>query len=126
MKYPGKTKMHHLKTTCCCVIKLQKTTLGMIINKIQNDGGKYHHDYSGLKASMEVSGNVWRIQDDLVAGKEIGDECNPLSPGTVRSIQSHMFQEIKSDVKNNLIKQLEKRRRIKNDRVTNTYNMTYE
>jgi hypothetical protein len=86
------------------------TTLGMIINKIQNDGGKYHHDYSGLKASMEVSGNVWGIQDDLVVDKEIGEKDNPLSPGTVRSIQSHIFQEIKSDVKNNLIKLDEKKK----------------
>jgi DNA-binding HxlR family transcriptional regulator len=48
------------------------TTLDMIIGKIQDDGGKYHHDYSGAKGSMELSGLVWGIQDDLVIGKEIG------------------------------------------------------
>ncbi len=86
------------------------TTLDMIIGKIQDDGGKYHHDYSSAKASMELSGLVWGVQDDLVIDKEIGEKDNPLSPGTVRSIQSHMFQEIKSDVKNNLIKLDEKKK----------------
>ena len=86
------------------------TTLDMIIGKIQDDGGKYHHDYSGAKASMELSGNVWGIQDDLVIGKEIGEKDNPLLPGIVRSTQAHIFREIKSAVKNNLIKLDEKKK----------------
>jgi len=86
------------------------TTLDMIIGKIQDDGGKYHHDYSGTKGSMELSGLVWGIQDDLVIGKEIGEKDNPLLPDIVRSTQAYMFQEIKSAAKNNLIKLDEKKK----------------
>jgi DNA-binding HxlR family transcriptional regulator len=86
------------------------TTLDMIIGKIQDNGGKYHHDYSGAKASMELSGNIWGIQDDLVIDKEIGDKDNPLLPGIVRSTQAYIFREIKSAAKNNLIKLDEKKK----------------
>nr|MCH9657448.1 hypothetical protein [archaeon] len=86
------------------------TTLDMIIGKIQDDDGKYHHDYSGAKASMELSGNVWGIQDDLVIGKDIGEKDNPLLPDIVRSTQAHIFREIKSAAKNNLIKLDEKKK----------------
>jgi DNA-binding HxlR family transcriptional regulator len=86
------------------------TTLDMIIGKIQDDGGKYHHDYSGAKGSMELSGLVWGIQDDLVIGKEIGEKDNPMLPGIVRSTQAHIFREIKSAAKNNLIKLDEKKK----------------
>ncbi len=86
------------------------TTLDMIINKIQDDGGKYYHDYSGSKGSMELSGLAWGIQDDLVIDKEIGEKDNPLLPGIVRSTQAHMFREIKSAAKNNLIKLDEKKK----------------
>ncbi len=80
------------------------TTLDMIIGKIQDEGGKYHHDYSGAKGSMELSGLVWGIQDDLVIGKEIGEKDNPMLPDIARSTQAHIFREIKSAAKNNLIK----------------------
>jgi len=86
------------------------TTLDMIIGKIQDDGGKYHHDYSDAKGSMELSGLVWGIQDDLVIGKDIGEKDNPMLPGIVRSTQAHIFREIKSAVKNNLIKLDEKKK----------------
>ena len=86
------------------------TTLDMIISKIQDDGGKYHHDYSDAKGSMELSGLVWGIQDDLVIGKDIGEKDNPMLPGIVRSTQAHIFREIKSAVKNNLIKLDEKKK----------------
>ena len=86
------------------------TTLDMIINKIQDEGGKYHHDYSGAKGSMELSGNVWGIQDDLIISKEIGEKDNPLLSNIVRSTQDHMYQEIKLAAKNNLIKLDEKKK----------------
>jgi len=91
-------------------ILFKMTTLDMIIGKIQDDGGKYHHDYSGAKASMELSGLPWGVQDDLVIDKEIGDKDNPLLPGIVRSTQAHMYREIKSAAKNNLIKLDEKKK----------------
>ena len=89
---------------------VKMTTLDMIIGKIQDEGGKYHHDYSGAKGSMELSGNIWGIQDDLVIGKEIGEKDNPMLPDIIRSTQAHMFREIRSAAKNNRIKFDEKKK----------------
>ena len=79
------------------------TTLDFIINRILDNGGKHHHDYSELKSSMDVAGVPWGIRDDLVFDKNINEKSNPLPNYLVGTIQSRIFRDIQTAVKKNLI-----------------------
>jgi len=61
----------------------------------------------GVQGQMRFKkGLIGIVSDD----KEIGEKDNPLLPGIVRSTQAHIFREIKSAAKNNLIKLDEKKK----------------
>ena len=78
--------------------------LGMTINKIIEDGGSYHDNYSHWYDLMEYDFQLpWGIQDDICYEKNLS-KVLPISKETAAETQRTLYRCIKEDVKNGKIK----------------------
>ena len=78
--------------------------LGMTINKILEDGGSYHDNYSHWYDLMEYDFQLpWGIQDDVCYSREIS-RVLPISKETAGEVQRTLYNCIKEDVKKGKIR----------------------
>jgi predicted transcriptional regulator len=74
-------------------------TLGMTINKILEDGGSYHDDYSEIFINTAIVYELpWGIQDGVCFSKNLS-KILPISSDTAREVQRTLYNCILNDVK---------------------------
>lgn len=74
-------------------------TLGMIINKILEDGGSYHDDYSEIFINTAIAYELpWGIQDGICYDKNLSKTL-PISKDTAKEMQRTLYNCILDDVK---------------------------
>jgi len=74
-------------------------TLGMTINKILEDGGSYHDDYSEIFINTAIVYELpWGIQDGVCYDRNLS-KVLPISSDTAKEMQRTLYNCIKNDVK---------------------------
>jgi len=74
-------------------------TLGMTINKILEDGGSYHDDYSEIFINTAIAYELpWGIQDGICYDRNLS-KVLPISADTAKEMQRTLYNCIKNDVK---------------------------
>lgn len=78
--------------------------LGMMINKILEDGGSYHDDYSRFFSTVLYDFQLpWGIQDDVCYSKEL-TKILPISKETAGEVHRALYNSIKEEVKQGKIR----------------------
>ena len=77
--------------------------LGWGTNDILENGGKYYEGYSGLQNFMWYADLSWETQDDLVIDKNL-KKINPITTKTAQKLQEVLYNSIKDDVENGIVK----------------------
>ena len=72
---------------------------GMFLNSIQDRGGRYIQDYSGMRGEMYATELKWGPEDDLIIDKKLEGKANPISRELALDLQKYIFKKIYDDTK---------------------------
>lgn len=72
---------------------LNTMTMGIIIDQIKKQGGKYFHDYSGLRPDFVSKGVPLGIKDDVVIDKSLEKQLAPILRQIVKNTQNDIFDK---------------------------------
>jgi len=70
---------------------------GMWLNSIQDRGGHYIQDYSGMRGEMYASELKWGPEDDLIIDKKLDGKANPISRELALDLQKFIFKKLYDD-----------------------------
>lgn len=73
-------------------------TLPFTLSWIEEKGGKFYSDYSGIHDDMWFCYLPWGIRDDLAITKDI-EKNNPISKEFVTELQQYIFKKLRSEIK---------------------------